>query len=543
MKSALLTRADKLFNRLDLTLPDKNFIEIEQEKAIFEESLYEFAKAAWSSIEPGVFVDTWHLQILAEHLEELYYNRIKYLVINMPPRTGKSLMINVIFPAWVWAKDPSYRLFYTAYSEDLAVTHSDQTRTLIGSEWYKQYWGDKFSVRKDFDNKNRFDTDKMGYRMISTVQGKTTGFGGDIIFVDDPNNVTQAESELVRNRTNLWWSRGMVTRWGRGAETFRKVVVQQRVSVNDLTGNILSKNNPDVVWLRLPMKFEADCRCVTVPLKSTNGKRWKDPRKREGELLCPNMISKRNVDQLIAEFDSSYAVASQLQQRPLPKEGGTFKQDWFNIWTDAEPPKLELTIQSWDTAFSDEPTACYSACTTWGVFNDKNDISNLILLNLWRGRLEYPELRRMAQRLAKNYHDTDYDYPDSSNGPEPDIILVEYASSGHGLIPDLRAAGISAVKFDPRRRGNKKARAAIASTLIEGGRVWLPGRPPNFIHLRDYSEALLRACLTFPSPESDDIVDSMSQVILYLKDNKWISHPSDYVEEIDPYRYQNLPLV
>lgn len=146
-----------------------------------EHSFYEFVKHAWKTLENRDFIDGWHVKVLCDHLEAVYYMDIRKLVINLPPRTGKSNIVSVMFPAWCWAKQPELRFLYTAYAQILSVRDSVGCRRLITSEWYRRLWGDKFTLMSDVNNKLRFDNDKSGYRIASSTGGTNTGLGGDFV--------------------------------------------------------------------------------------------------------------------------------------------------------------------------------------------------------------------------------------------------------------------------------------------------------------------------------------------------------------------------
>jgi predicted phage terminase large subunit-like protein len=543
MRTALHTRLNKIIAKLPVetsSLKEDPAITIERNK--LENNFYYFMQQAWPWIEGNKeFVPGWHIEVICEHLEESFSGKVKDLLINMPPRCMKSTIIAVGFPAWSWTKDPSLQFLFTSYALSLSKRDSRKCPRLIESPWYQKYWGHKFKLTGDSNTVLRFDNTAMGYRIASSVGGAVTGEGGDFIVSDDPNAAKSAQSETIRESTNDWWDHAMSTRLN-DPKTGRIIVVMQRLHVQDMAGHLLAQDNEDLVHLCLPMEFERDQQCITVPLKSTKGKRWKDPRKKEGDLLWPNRFGTKELMKLKLKLASEYAIAGQLQQRPAPAEGGIFKEHWFKIWDLPEPPNLEIIMQSWDTALSKEADACYSACTTWGVFKDNNGIANIILLNLWRGRVEYPDLRKMAQRLAANYHDVDFDNP-SSYGPPPDVVLIEAQANGLSLIQDLAAAGIPVSRFNPRKYGDKVSRARLASILIEGGRVWLPAIPPNYDYLREYSETMLEACCMFPNAESNDLVDSMTQTLIRLKETKWVTHPSDWAEDIDPLENYDRPLI
>ena len=188
-------------------------------------------------------------------------------------------------------------------------------------------------------------------------------------------------------------------------------------------------------------------------------------------------------------------------------------------------------LQSWDTALSTKATACFSCCTNWGVFKDDHGVDNVILLDIWHARVEYPDLRRMAIRLAHNYHDTHLDHP----APEdyvlkPDMILIEAKANGLSLIQDLNRAGLIVNRFDPLKHGggDKTVRARLMSHVLEAGRIWVPAKPPNYTSLRNYADVFVESCAKFPNDsDSRDYVDSMSQAIIRLMMSGLIGNPDD----------------
>lgn len=517
--------------------PKENEAEVLKSKQECEESLYEFTKQAWEEIEGIPFIESWHIKALCDHLEEIYYNRINYLVANLPFRMGKSIVADVMFPAWAWAKNPSMKLLFISYSEELAKKHHIKNRDLLNTPWYLARWGTKFRIRKDVDNLTIFQNDQGGERMKATVNGQNTGFGSDIIIVDDPNKVMEADSNVIRGNTNLWWQRAMTSRWAAKAGNLRRVILQQRTHENDLSGFVKAQNLPNVVDLTLPYEFEKATRCETIVLPSTGGKKWRDPRTKENELMCPEIINKEQLAILKKEL-GSYAVASQLQQRPSPITGGYIKSEWFMKWCEEEAPKLDFVLQSWDTALTN--TNSFSACTTWGVFKDAYKVPNIILLNMWVGKLEYPDLLVMIKRLSENYHDTNFDDDPLPPGPKPHQILIENKASGIPIIKHLRRRGVFVTPFNPTKYGDmeirkeegaKVARAILVSPLIESGRVWLPAKPPFFEQFRGFAEKFVDACVNFPSPSSNDIIDSMSQAFIKLQRSSYALHTDDPIIE------------
>lgn len=343
---------------------------------------------------------------------------------------------------------------------------------------------------------------------------------------DDPNNIKEIESEVSREEVNDWWDFVMTTR----SEDFKKdrrLVIQQRTHTHDLSGHILAKDDPDWIHVRLPMEFERSNRCITIPLPSSGKHKWRDPRLEDGELLCPARIGDVELEKIKAGFNyDSYRIAGQLQQRPSPAGGGILQRDWFQVWKDNDLPEFEFILQSWDTALTKGEDSCYSACTTWGVFEDKGGIKNIMLLSVFRDKVEYPTLRKMATRLARNYEDVYVDDPTIGRN-EPDMILIEAKVSGYSLLQDLMEANLPVMRFNPNQHGDKVGRVRLVSHLIENGLVWLPTEPPKCEYLTEDAQMFLEAAETFPKGDGADIIDSMSQAFIRLKATGWIFNKED----------------
>jgi phage terminase large subunit-like protein len=544
---------ESLDNSLDKLIGLRLTPDQEKERWLCENSFYLFVEKAWPVIEGGKpFIPGWHVQAICEHMEALYKLEITRLIINIPPRMGKSNLCSVLFVAWVWAKDPSLSFLYSSYANSLSVRDSVKCRRLIQSDWYQSLWADKFSLMSDVNNKLRFDNDYSGYRIASSVGGTNTGLGAHFEISDDPNSVNESESEVIRESTNEWHDFVMSTRYAGTMSQFRRLVVQQRTHMQDVSGNILSK---DSRWIHLclPMEFEKTNRCKTIPLRTSNGKVWRDPRTKEGELLWPAGINAQQLyDLKNKDFRGDpYRIAGQLQQRPSPAEGGIIQSSWYQLWKENDLPQFEYVLQSWDTAMAGESknksknaSICYSACTTWGIFSDKNDVKNIMLLSIYKGKIEYPDLKKMALRLAHNWYDTDFDYPITQGYPSekspysPDLVLIESKVSGYTLASDLMRTTIPIMRFNPNTVGNKETRAKRVTDLIENGRVWLPCDPPSF-YPNEYSQLLIKDSILFPNNESNDTIDSMSQAFIRLKQTGWVFHSEDYnpPQEFDWSRY------
>lgn len=222
--------------------------EIDQERA--SRSLREFVRQAFAIIEPSTpFVPGWHIDAIIEHLEGITFGHIRNLLINVPPRHMKSLLVSVLWPAWEWIRFPERRFLYSSYAAQLSIRDSVKCRRLIESPWYQERWGDHYALTGDQNTKGRFENDRSGYRLSTSVGGAATGEGGDRVVCDDPHNVQEAESDSVRKGTTDWWDVVMSTRVN-DPRSAAKVVVMQRCHQRDLSGHLLEQGG----WehLRLP---------------------------------------------------------------------------------------------------------------------------------------------------------------------------------------------------------------------------------------------------------------------------------------------------
>lgn len=201
--------------------------------------LRDFVPVAWSTVEPATaFVPGWHIDAICEYLEAVTNGQIQDLIINMPPRHMKSLLVSVFWPAWEWTRKPSTRWLYSSYAESLSLLHSLSCRRVIEAPWYRQAFGSMFTLRSDLNTQKKFENNRSGYRMATSVSGSTTGHGADRLVADDPHNVQEAESDVIRQSVIDWWGGVMTTRRN-DPKTSSRVIVMQRVHDADLTGHLL----------------------------------------------------------------------------------------------------------------------------------------------------------------------------------------------------------------------------------------------------------------------------------------------------------------
>lgn len=477
----------------------------ELQRLNFEEKMVDFVAGAWKYIDPNPYKYGWHLEAIAEHLQAVTRGEIRRLVINVPPRTSKSSMVSVCFPAWTWAQSrkgplsgPHVQFLFASYAQSLSIRDSIKTRRLIESPFYQKYWGNHFQITSDQNTKVRFDNNAGGYRLSTSVDGALTGEGGSIIICDDPHNANEVESDLVRQGTLEWWDQSMSTRLN-DPKTGAYIVIMQRLHESDLTGHVLSKDTGNWVHLCLPMRYEADRHCIT---------NWySDQRSEEGELLVPSRFGDGEVDELEARL-GPFAAAGQLQQRPKPKGGGIIKREWWLLWDekisgseglqkDVFPP-FEYIIASLDTAYTTKQENDYSALTIWGVWTDRQDNQRLMLIYAWQDRLEFPELTKKVVELCNKFR--------------IDKLLIESKAAGISVAQELRHHfaredwGIQLV--DPGR-GDKVARTYAIQHLFAEGMIYAPDK--------EWAEKLIEQAESFPKAAHDDLVDSMTQALSHLR--------------------------
>lgn len=509
----------------------------EKEKYLLENSFCYFFEKAWEIIEPGVELKkTWHIAAVAKHLEALEKGEITRLIINLPPRLGKSNLSTVAFPAWLWAKNPSLKILSASCTRNLALAHSEASRELIKSQWYQSYW--KLELSKSSDAKSNFQNTQKGKRLSVSAKSTNIGFGGDILIIDDPNEPNAGKSRAAIEDVLFWYSKRFVTRLNPGGKI---LLIQQRIHEEDLTGFILSKEKESWIHLRLPALYEPFNHTTTIPLdkydlesKKVIKTIWEDPRKEENEPIVPHFDEK--FIKGMKSYLGSYDFAGQFQQNPAPAEGGILKKKWFKVYTKEHYPEFVDVIQSWDTAISDSPNAAYSACTTWGLFLDRYNHLNFLLLGLWRGKVGFPELRERAKRLFQNYRDTKTEPPKNPAPYSVSRCLIEAKATGDPLIRDLKLAGINAIGFTPK--GDKTSRVQLVAPLIESGVVHLPSyRIDDPSGLAEYAEIFLREMISFPNASSRDLVDTLTQVLHYYKPH---NKNDKYVETYEERSYNNL---
>lgn len=470
------------------------------EASVYERDLHLFLKAGWKYIDPNPYIDNWHLEAIAEHLEAVKDGQIKRLIINQPPRTSKSSMM-VAFDPWVWAQKevsdtsgPGVQFLHASYAQNLSIRDSVKTRRLIESPWYQKYWGNRVGITTDQNTKTRFDNNQGGYRLATSVGGTLTGEGGSIIIIDDPHNAVEAESETVRTSTLEWFDNSLSTRLN-NPRTGAIILVMQRLHEDDLTGHILSTDaGSDWVHLMLPMRYEPERAAMLYP----NAIGWFDPRTEDGELLASERYDEMSVARLERQL-GPFGAAGQLQQRPEPKGGGILKRDYWKEWEKENYPQVNFVVSSVDTAYTTKEENDFSAMTVWGIFEDENEVLRVMLMNAWRDKLEFHELVEKIAATNKKF--------------KVDHMLIENKAAGVSVAQEIRRThgyedwGIQLI--DPKGQ-DKVARAYSVQHLFADELVYAPA---NF----SWADMVITECASFPKGRHDDLVDTVTQALRYFR--------------------------
>jgi len=437
---------------------------------------------------PG-FISGKHHQIMADAFERVANGDLKRLIINMPPRHTKSEFASYLLPSWFLGKFPEKKIIQTAHTAELAVGFGRKVRNLVSSEHYGKVFDTKLS--SDSKAAGRWNTHVGGDYFAIGVGGAVTGKGADLLIIDDPHSEQEAKqgNPAVFDSVYEWYTSGPRQRLQPGGAI---IIVMTRWSKRDLTGQILKNSEKDGV---------NDWEVIDFPAILPSG-----------TPLWPAFWKKEELEALKAELPVAKWEA-QYQQNPTSEEGAIVKRDQWRIWEKDEAPPCDFIIQSWDTAFETNNRADYSACTTWGVFehaDSKGNIkTNIILLDAFKRRMEFPELKKKAFEMWKEW--------------EPDTLIVEKRAAGAPLIYEMRKIGIPVSEYTPHKGNDKIARVNAISDLFASGVVWCPDTR--------WADEVMEEMASFPNGDHDDLVDSSSQALMQFRKGGFVSIDTDEEDE------------
>jgi predicted phage terminase large subunit-like protein len=455
-----------------------------------------FVEAVWPS-----FISGRHHTKMADAFERVAAGKCKRLIINMPPRHTKSEFASYLLPAWFLGKYPHKKVIQTSHTAELAVGFGRKVRNLVDMEVYTDIFPG-VALQSDSKAAGRWATNKGGDYFAIGVGGAVTGKGADLLIIDDPHSEQEAAlaetSPDIYDKTYEWYTSGPRQRLQPGGAI---VVVMTRWSLRDLTGQVL--------------KAEAQ----------RGGEGWEviefPAILPSGNPLWPEFWPLEELSILKEELPNSKWMA-QYQQNPTSEGAAIVKRDWWQVWEEEKPPQCEFVLMAWDTAFEKGNRADYSALTTWGVFYHPDATgklqANIILLNAFRERMEFPRLKQVAIEQYKDW--------------KPDGVIIEKKASGAPLIYELRAMGIPVQEFTPSKGNDKISRLNAVSDLFASGRVWAPGT--------HWAEEVIDEVAAFPAGEHDDYVDSVSLALMRFRKGGYIGTALDTPDDPEYFRRRKV---
>jgi len=457
-----------------------------------QEKFLSFVKSMW----PG-FISGRHHAVMAKKFEEIAKGKLKRLIINMPPRHTKSEFASFLLPAWFLGKFPDKKIIQTSHTAELAVGFGRKVRNLVDSDAYTKVFPN-VALRHDSKAAGRWSTNKSGEYFAIGIGGAVTGKGADLLIIDDPHSEQEAalaeSNPEIYDKTYEWFTSGPRQRLQPGGAI---IIVATRWSKRDLTGQVLKAS---------AQREGDDWEVIEFPAILNSGK-----------ALWPEFWPIEELEALRNELPNSKWQA-QYQQNPTSESAAIVKREWWKVWEHDDPPFCEFTLMSWDTAFESNNRADYSACTLWGIFQqpDENGVAqtNIILLNAFRDRMEFPQLKK---RAIEEYRDW-----------SPDSVIIEKKAAGAPLIYEMRAMGIPVQEFTPVRGNDKITRLNAISDIFASGRVWAPNRR--------WAEEVIDEVASFPGGEHDDYVDTVSLALMRFRKGGFIRTSLDEDDEIEYFK-------
>jgi len=432
------------------------------------------------------FICGRHHKIFAEKLNKVASGEIKRLIVNMPPRHTKSEFASTFFPSFIMGKKPKMKIMQTTHTGELAVRFGRKVRNLMDQKEYKDVFPE---VKLQADNKSagRWETNKGGEYFAAGVGGAVTGRGADLLIIDDPHSEQDALSPNALESAWEWYTSGPRQRLQPGGAI---VLVMTRWSSIDLTAKLLESQKEALADQWEMIEFPAIFPETDNPL-------W------------PEFWPK---DELLKVKSSIPGIKwnAQWMQNPTAEEGAIIKREWWKRWKHKTIPPVKYIMQSYDTAFSKNQTADFSAISTWGVFKPSEDSPDcLILLDAQKGRWDFPELKEIAMR--------EYTYW------ECDMVLIEAKASGTPLTQELRRIGIPVVNYSPTRGHDKHSRMHSVAPIFESGMVYAPNKT--------FAEDMIEECASFPFGANDDLCDTMTQALMRFREGGFVSLANDYEDQ------------
>jgi len=438
-----------------------------------------FVRTVWPE-----FIAGNHHKIIAKKFEAIASKKIKRLIVNMPPRHTKSEFASFLFPAWMMGREPRLKIIQTSHTAELAQRFGRKVRNLIDTQDYQNVFPG-MELSADSKAAGRWETNAGGEYFSAGVGGAITGRGADLLIIDDPHSEQDALSATALENAWEWYSSGPRQRLQPGGAI---VIVMTRWNTKDITGELIKAQGQPKADQWEVIEFPA--------IMPSDKPVW------------PEYWEKEELESVKASISIAKWNA-QWQQNPTAEEGAIIKREWWQTWEKSQMPGLMHVIQSYDTAFSKKETADYSAITTWGIFMPDERTPNIILLDMKKGRWDFPEMKEIAYDSYKYW--------------EPESVVIEAKATGMPLTQELRMRGIPVINFTPSKGNDKLSRVNAVAPLFQSGVVWAPDEV--------WAEEVIEECAAFPYGEHDDLVDSMTQALMRFRQGRWIELSDDFEDE------------
>lgn len=476
------------------------------EKFEAEKSLLNFLRLAWPFIDPAPLEINWHHEAIIEHLEAVSAGQIRRLLINVPPRSGKTSLVSVVWPAWVWAqgevtplKGPQVKFLCVCYAASLSLEIATTARRLITSEWYQGWWGDRVIPDMEEFNRQKFATKAGGTRTAASIEGGTIGRGGDVKIIDDPHSVADAESDTERRNAIRLYDEALSSRVTDPRHS-AEVVIMQRLHEDDLSGHILDMN-ADWDHLMIPMQYDPK-RYVETSLGWTDPRgdlssdeikvyeeevleNPKAPHPHEGVLMWGDRFDEEWAEREMTRM-GSVAWSGQMQQMPVGRGTEIIKPEWWQLWENEEFPEYGTCIAALDTAYKEHEEADYNALTVWAAFAHPETLRpKLMMRAAWQKRANLAELARQVARTCQEHKVERLLIEDSARGIDVEQEIYRLIGRRHFQIELIRA------------RGDKLSRLNACVPVFEAGVVYAPDR--------EWADMVIRQVASFPRAKHDDL--------------------------------------
>ena len=464
-------------------------------------SLADFIRLVWEYAEPGrPLLWSWHIPVVCDELERVFRGDIESLVLAQPPRTMKSYLVNVFFPAWAWLRAPALQFLCVSNSDDLSIRDSRRMRNIVTSPTYADLlarWTQRtgepgWELSKDQRAKTNFTNTRGGGRECVPIRGTVTGRGCDYLLLDDvydakeavkgdPVRIGERMAEAVNTHDTV-----LLSRFNPGGPK-RKICIMQRLHDADLAGVLIGRGEPSLV---LPMEYEP---------------READPRDRRttpGEVLVPPEWLPRPLPEWKAAL--GHQASGQLQQRPMPPTGGLF-QAGAVLWLDRArwPSKFKVQAQGWDLAMGAQDGASYTAGFVGGLWEGR-----VYVCAGYHGLWEIQGQTAAISRARKEH-------------PEARRTWIEDRANAKAAISLLRRDLPGLIPVQPD--GDKVARAQAWAPYVDAGNVVLPCRcgaeglhrhpDINASPGEPWAVETVREMVSFPRGELRDRVDALGYLV------------------------------